>query len=302
MEGTVPEHPAIAITIRAMRETTSNLLIHLLPARRDDVTHVYLRSVRGLLAAFIFSIPGTLSAQDTPPGPYTQRIPGTVVEFDMIPLPGGQLERPGAVGSAAAEVGPFWLGTTEVTWDLYDLFVFGTGSGVEGADVGVSRPSRPYVLPGDSFGHSGNPALGMTFMAAEYFVQWLSDVTGHAYRLPTEAEWEYACRAGGAESGNLETLAWHRDNAGRKTHRVASLAPDALGFYDLLGNAGEWVTTEDGDGAVKGGAYSDPSDLMKCATRREYDPVWQMRDPQLPKSQWWLSDAPFVGLRVARDP
>jgi formylglycine-generating enzyme required for sulfatase activity len=247
-----------------------------------------------MFAAALAAAPDALAAQETGSDRYLESIAGTVVDFEMILVPPSE-------GTAAGEVGPFWLGATEVTWDLYDLFVFGTGAGVDGAEVGVSRPSRPYVLPGDAFGHSGNPALGMTFMAAEHFVRWLSGVTGRAYRLPTEAEWEHACRSGDAESGDLSERAWHSANAGRRTHRVGTRQQDALGFHDLLGNAAEWVTTRDGEPVVKGGAYSDPPGQVTCASRRAYQAAWQMTDPQLPKSQWWLSDAPFVGLRIARD-
>jgi formylglycine-generating enzyme required for sulfatase activity len=235
---------------------------------------------------------------------YTQSVPGTVVDFEMIPVSGGTVEVLGTDGAIReVEVAPFWMSRTEVTWDLYDLYVFGRGTGSTVVrEDGVSKPSLPYLLPGESFGHSGNPALGMSFLAAETFVDWLSEQTGRRYRLPTEAEWEWACRGGTDPEQKLADHAWHAANAGGKTHRVGSLAPNRFGLHDILGNAAEWVTTADGDPVVKGGTWRDPADQVTCSARAAWEPAWQERDPQLPKSRWWLSDAPFVGLRIVREP
>jgi formylglycine-generating enzyme required for sulfatase activity len=250
-------------------------------------------------------VAGSASGQSAAPmEAYKQAVPGTAVDFEMLPVPGGTVEIGDANGvTRRVEVAPLWMSRTEVTWDLYDLYVFGRGTGSTNVrEDGVSKPSLPYLLPGESFGHSGNPALGMTFLAAENFVEWLSEQTGRKYRLPTDAEWEHACRAGAVAGQDLAAQAWHAANAGSKTHRVGTLAANKFGLHDLLGNAAEWVTTSEGEPVAKGGTWRDAAGDVGCGSRIAWEPAWQLRDPQLPKSRWWLSDAPFVGLRVVREP
>jgi formylglycine-generating enzyme required for sulfatase activity len=240
-----------------------------------------------------------------PPEAYTEKISGTTVSFEMAPVPAGRVKL--ATGAELA-VGPFWIGRTEVLWDAYDVWVFGmdvggqVGSG-KGEDA-VSRPSKPYLLPGESFGHAGRPALAMTYQGAEQFARWLSEKTGKKYRLPTEAEWEHACRAGAAEptGAELARFAWYWENAGERTHAPATREPNAFGVADMLGNVGEWVAGADGDPVVKGGSFDDEAQDVSCAARRKQTPAWNATDPQLPKSRWWLPDAPFVGFRLLREP
>ena len=141
--------------------------------------------------------------------PYKATIPGTDVSFAMVPIPGGEFvmgtpaTEPIAVRrkpSAQGRIAPFWMGKYEVTWDEYRLFMFSQQAGeVHGKDAVVdalSRPTRPYVEMSFGMGINGYPAISMTQHAANKFAEWLSAKTGHFYRLPTEAEWEYACRAG----------------------------------------------------------------------------------------------------------
>lgn len=198
---------------------------------------------------------------------------------------------------------------TEVTWDLFDVFVFeldkqaDSTAGGHAADA-VARPSKPYVLPGDSFGHTGYPALGMSLYSAREFARWLSAKTGHAYRLPTDVEWVHACRLGGGPSGAarrpIGAHAWHAANAGDATHPVGRLAPDALGLHDMLGNAAEWTTVA-ADSGVIGGEFATTADQLSCETWAPQTRAWNETDPQLPKSRWWLTDAFFVGLRLVRE-
>ncbi|MBI2402738.1 MAG: SUMF1/EgtB/PvdO family nonheme iron enzyme [Gemmatimonadetes bacterium] len=258
---------------------------------------------------FIVCAPFAASARgaaQAPPGdttsirPYHERISGTLVSFEMLPVPGGQVQLAASGLSRSVEIGPFWMSKTEVTWDAYDVFVYALDrpdSTPGGADA-VSRPTKPYVLPGEQFGHRGHPALAMTYHAAQAFAAWLSAKTGNRYRLPTEAEWEHACRLG--QTGL--TQAWHGDNAGERTHPVASLAASALGLHDLLGNVAGWVTGADGEPVAKGGSFGDDPRGVDCAARKKQTPAWNATDPQLPKSRWWLSDAPFVGFRLVREP
>jgi len=143
----------------------------------------------------------------------------------------------------------------------------------------------------------------MSFHAAHEFARWLSQKTGHKYRLPTEAEWIHACTsgaAGPAAGGALASRAWFADNAADQTHAVGTLPPDAHGLHDMLGNVSEWVVAQ-ADSVVMGGNFlSDPANVT-CTSKRRQTDAWSMRDPQLPKSRWWLTDAPFVGFRLVRE-
>ena len=228
------------------------------------------------------------------PTTYQETIPGTLVRFEMTPVPGG------GTGSAAGAVAPFYLGRTEVTWDMYDVFALGLdGKTPEGAPDAVARPSRPYGAPDYGWGHAGYPAISIAREAADAYVAWLSKATGRRYRLPTEAEWEHA--AGLAAAGvALGDVAWHRGDANARTHPVGAKRADALGLFDLFGNAAEWVVAADGGRVTRGGSFRDPLDRLGPSARAVQDEAWNERDPQLPKSQWWLSDGPFVGFRVAR--
>ena len=225
---------------------------------------------------------------------YRETIPGTAVTFEMVPVPGTAI----------------FIGRTEVTWDMYDLFALGLdkrAAASGGADA-VARPSNPYGAPDSGWGHAGFPVISVTRQSAEAFTKWLSQKTGRVYRLPTDAEWtqvaEIAAGAAPLARRDLDALAWHRDNADGKTHRAGSKQADKLGLFDLLGNAAEWVTTSDGALVVRGGSFRDDPVQVRPSARAVQDDSWNERDPQLPKSRWWLSDGPFVGFRLvtARTP
>jgi len=239
--------------------------------------------------------------------PYQEKIPGTLVTLDMIPVPAGTAEVTSDGGTQSVAIEPFWIAKTELPWEAYDAFVYAldekNGASSTAADA-VSRPSKPYVLPGESFGHDGYPALGMTHKAATAFAEWLSASTGKKYRLPTEAEWEYVCRAAEAEptADALKEHAWYWDNANNQTQKIGSLKPNAWGVHDMLGNTAEWVNTADGSSVVKGGSWMSDAEEVSCSARASYSPDWQMTDPQIPKSTWWLSDGPFIGFRLVRVP
>jgi formylglycine-generating enzyme required for sulfatase activity len=214
----------------------------------------------------------------------------------MVPVPAGTV----TVDGAQVAVDPFLIARTEVTWDVYDVFAFGLDVAKGGTADATARPSQPYGAPDYGWGHAGYPVISVTRDAAEAFCTWLSARTGKTYRLPTEAEWIRVATlaAGAAGSADREAVIWHRGNATGTTHPVGTRKPDAHGLSDLFGNAAEWITTKDDSRVTRGGSFRDPLEATGPAARAVQDPSWNERDPQLPKSKWWLSDGPFVGFRV----
>ena len=196
------------------------------------------------------------------------------------------------------------------------------------ADV-VTHPSKPYVEMSFGMGKDGYPAISMTQHAANKYCQWLSAKTGQFYRLPTEAEWEYACRAGtttpyffGDDASKLPEYGWFEQNSDFKYQKVGKKKPNPWGLHDMCGNVVEWVLDQydpeyykQGSGdivepwnkatkpyphAVRGGSWDDEATLCRSAARRGSDRSWKMQDPQLPKSIWYFSDAQWVGFRIVR--
>ena len=137
-------------------------------------------------------------------------------------------------------IASFALSKYEVTVDEYNRFTDATG-----------RDRVRGIL-------DRRPVTGITWYDAVAYTEWLSARTGERYRLPTEAEWEYAARAGtaGDRYGNVDAIAWHWGNSGSSTHPVGQKAPNAWGLHDMLGNVWEWV--EDWYGGYPGGTVTDP--------------------------------------------
>lgn len=293
-----------------------------------------------LLFYFTFNLE-TLSQnkEDAGLSVYEQTIPGTAVSFKMIPVPAGSfiMGSPGNEKGRRGDEGPvtnvtvdaFWMGEHEVT---YDEYVFFLDENIDTGPLpdGITRPSPPYIDFTLGMGKSGGfPANSMTQYAALMYCKWLYNKTGIFYRLPTEAEWEYACRAGSAKAFSfgdderqLADYGWYAANSENKYHRVKQLKPNAWGLYDMTGNVAEW-TLDQYDSTyfeklqanavnpvippkttypvtIKGGCFSDAPADVRCAARQPSSPKWNARDPQIPKSKWWLADAPFVGFRIVR--
>lgn len=264
---------------------------------------------------------------------YQQTIPNSTVSFDLIAIPAGNfvLGSPEKQVGRQADEGPqkkvqvdaFWMGKTEVTYDEFQLF-FEEARDPEPkpAKVGpdaVTRPSPPYIDFTLGMGKVGGfPANSMQQFGAIMYCKWLYAKTGIFYRLPTEIEWEYACKAGSdIPVDKLGEYAWFQVNSKEKYHEVGLKKANAWGLHDMLGNVSEWVLDhydahgyvrndspvfldKYADAVVRGGNFQDDATLVRATARQAADPVWNRRDPQIPKSIWWNADAPFVGFRIMR--
>ncbi|MDG1344150.1 MAG: formylglycine-generating enzyme family protein [Flavobacteriaceae bacterium] len=281
---------------------------------------------------------------------YNQYILSTNYGLELSPIVGGQflMGSPLNEKNRLADEGPvhkvqvdsFWMAKHETTWDLYNLFMsrnldefqpaFNSKNEVNIDIDAVSGATTPYVEMSFGMGTDGFPAISMTQLAAKKFCQWLSAITGNFYRLPTEAEWEYACRAGsekaysfGDDPKELNNYAWFKDNSNNKYHKVGQKLPNNWGLYDMHGNVSEW--TLDAYNAttylkasqnliknpivkpiklyprvVRGGSWKSSYFRLRSASRQASSKQWKKQDPQIPRSKWWHTDAQFVGFRVVR--
>jgi formylglycine-generating enzyme required for sulfatase activity len=250
-----------------------------------------------LLAALAIACHPPAASVEAPPrllAVYRDSIPRTLIAFDLVRVPAGN------------GVGEFLIGRTELLWEAYDAFMLSPPDTADrGGAEAIARPSRPYGAPDYGWGHRGYPTISVAREAGEAFCAWLSAATGRRYRLPTEREWLHvAALAIGStplSRERLDSLAWHAGNSGGTTHAAATLRADALGLYDLFGNAGEWVVTADGSRVILGGSFRDPPHAVGPNARAVQDESWNERDPQIPRSRWWLSDGPFAGFRIVRE-
>jgi len=283
--------------------------------------------------------------------PYTEVIANGDVTFGMVPIKGGRFLQGSPDGEAGrkddegpqheVEIQPFWMGKCEVTWDEYEIWMFSLDvqrrelnkvapTETEKLADAVTRPTKPYTDMTFGMGKEGFPAICMTQLAAKTYCQWLSAKTGRYYRLPTEAEWEYACRAGtktaysfGDDASELGEYAWSFDNSEDAYHQVGKKKPNAWGLYDMHGNVAEWcldqyipdyyqqlagkvskspwpVPTKLYPQSVRGGSWDDDPENLRSAVRKGSHKDWKQQDPQLPQSIWYFTDALFLGFRVVR--
>ena len=292
--------------------------------------------------------------------PYSLTVPGSEVVIEMVPVPGGKFLMGSAEDSEGhkedespqieVEVGPMWVGKYETTWKQYQLYMSmyqlfksleSKGLRVVKGDNVVDAVTAPTELYDSSFTYEYGrdpklPAVTMTQYAAKQYTKWLSKLTGDQYRLPTEAEWEYACRAGsqsaytfGDDTGELGDYAWYIENSDEHPHEVGLKKPNAFGLFDMHGNVMEWAIdgyTEDGyaevadkspmafmdsvrwpvsfdQRTVRGGSWQDEAEQLRSAARLgSEDEDWKAEDPNVPLSPWWYTDDPArgVGFRLFR--
>lgn len=292
--------------------------------------------------------------------PYSMKIPGTDVTFEMVPIPGGTV----TVGSAESEKGrkadegpqfevtvePLWVGKYEVTWaeykefmKLYEAFKSFQREGLrkvtdENRVDAITAPTKLYE-PEHTFEYGERPrqaAVTMTQYAARQYTKWLALTTGHFYRLPTEAEWEHAARAGtktaysfGDDAAALDENAWFADNTdGEGQKEVGGKQPNPFGLYDMHGNVWEWTLdaydpagyvaqggkklgvweavawpTKPFPRVLRGGGWENGASRLRSAARlASHDTDWKEYDPNLPLSPWWFTTDPArgVGFRMVR--
>lgn len=268
-----------------------------------------------MLALSSLTLSTPLFAEDTAAAKgdeLVQKIPGTSVSFEMVKIPGGTLNRTKPDGTKEeVKIAPFLMEKYEVKWEEYLLWVFANREDAEKEKAdGVTHPTKPYGSVYRERGEKGYPAIGMSQLSATEYCKWLSWKTGKKYRLPTEAEWEYACRAGsttpyfwGDDASKADEYGWFIDNSDSTTQPCGQKKPNAFGLYDIVGNVAEWCAKESKDApdVARGGAFSEPANKMRSSARMVCTPEWNELDPQNPKSIWWLASADFAGFRVVRD-
>ncbi len=216
-------------------------------------------------------------------GNFTEYLPGTHVKFEMVAIPGGtftmgspeneKLRSPDEGPCREVSLSSFYIGKYEVSWEEYLAFFRETASQGKTADAylnaggdvdAISGPTPPWGAPDQGWGQGNSPAITMTPHAAEVYCRWLSEKTGKHYRLPTEAEWEYAARGGtkgpyffegdpdkyagkglwnrifGPDTGRIASYAVYTENSRGRTSGPGHTRPNPFGLVNMLGNVAEF--------------------------------------------------------------
>lgn len=217
---------------------------------------------------------------------FTEKIPKSAVTFNMMAIPGGKFN----MGSPENEpfrnvnegpvrevnISPFFMAEIEVSWDEYLAFYVQTAAEGRSTDTeglrtkkaaetdAISGATPPYGQPDQGWGLGKRPAISFSYHAAETYCKWLSSVTGKTYRLPTEAEWEYACRAGSQDpyffpgdprkfektglraklskndTAVINTYIIYKANSPSKTQLPDRVHPNKFGLRNMSGNVAEF--------------------------------------------------------------
>ncbi len=292
--------------------------------------------------------------------PYEVSIPGSKAKLKMIPVPGGTFklgspESEAGHTSAEApevevEVGPFWMAEHETTWEQYqpymelyqpfkDFKAEGIRAVTDENKIDAITVPTPLYEPSFTYEYGEDPklpAVTMTNYSARQYTKWLSGVTGQQYRLPSEAEWEYAALGGaktayhfGDDPEKLEEYGWFVGNSDESPQLVKKKKPNQYGLYDMHGNVWEWVLDQYSDEGfkhlagkeklkaldtvvwpteldllmVKGGGWDEEPQNCRAASKMgSSESDWKEEDPNIPLSPWWFTSYPstMVGFRVIR--
>lgn len=300
----------------------------------------------------VLEVPDAVASTEAEMKPYQEIVEQADVTFEMLPIPSGTFlmgspededdRRDDEGPQREVEISAFWMSKTEISWDVYDVWasdldIFrrnmmnlkASPRDALADQFQISQPTKPYTDMTFGMGKKGYPAICMTQHAARTFCKWLSAKTGRYYRLPTEAEWEYACRAGtttaysfGDDPDDLEDYAWYFDNTDEGYEKVGKKKPNPWGLHDMHGNVAEWVLDQyDEEGyvsvadqtkdpllvpktlyprVVRGGGWDQYAEDCRSAARGASEEDWKKQDPQFPKSIWYHTDALHVGFRIVR--
>jgi|GEM_PF-986904 formylglycine-generating enzyme required for sulfatase activity len=223
----------------------------------------------------------TLEESTSESGNFTENING--VTLDMVFVQGGTYQR--GCDDCAAQDKQYETPVHDVTLSSFHISKFEVTQALWKAVMGDNS---------SSFGSSDNsPKIGVSWFEANEFMCRLNSMTGRNFRLPTDAEWEFAARGGNtgknddyrySGSNNADDVAWHSGNSGNRSHEVGTKAPNQLGIYDMSGNAWEWVydwlvaytenaktdpvqLTGTGNKTRRGGSYDEPSEFARVSRR-----------------------------------
>ncbi len=305
------------------------------------------------------------AGKETKAKPYPLSLPEAEGhKLELIPIPEGSFEMNWGAEETTQKVSlsPFWISSTEIPWAFYGVFYKNTqASGKSRNKDGsfdldndrysnepvnmeentlldaIAQPTTLYYdqfLGGQYLQKPGYPAMNMTQHAASKFCQWLSLQTGHFYRLPTQAEWQYACRAGtetaysfGDSAEKLTDHAWFIDNSEvdgfESYHFPSEKKPNPWGLFDMHGNVAEWTADGRSNAAFPapsekvvpnpwfyptqrysrvfcGGSHADTAEKCRSDAYQLSDISLKARDPQGPHSVWYLTDGQKIGFRIVR--
>jgi formylglycine-generating enzyme required for sulfatase activity len=289
-----------------------------------------------LAPLFAIAVPLAVAAAELPKR-YTETVTnkdGKRFTFEMVLIPGGKFvmgaesekgRKPHEAPQHEVEIKPFYLCTTETTHEAFMAFYDETHQKVKGLDPGRGDPVKEaeearkpppvdaitgptpltHVDLANNWGGGKRPVIQITWFDAMIFCKWIWQKTGKHYRLPTEAEWEHACRAGaktayffGDDPAQLEDHAWFEDNSDDMIQEVGKKKPNPWGLYDTLGNVMEWVLdfyspatyAENAKGkpavspegpakgtvhVARGGAYLSSAGDLRCAARGFEELKWR---------------------------
>jgi sulfatase modifying factor 1 len=250
----------------------------------------------------LFTEPGVINGFNN----FTEYIPGSAVSFEMVAIPGGTFQMGSPEDESfrkqdegpvrEVELSPFFMAKIEVTWDEYMTFFKQTGAQGKTTDSylqessldvdAISGPTPPYGAPDQGWGKDKMPSMSMTHHAAEVYCQWLSKITGKTYRLPTEAEWEYAARGGttspyffkgdpkryvdkgirnrifGVDTTVINSYIIYAENSGSRTAGPDATLKNPFGLINMLGNVlehcSDWYA-EDAYSQYPEGILKDPT-------------------------------------------